>query len=191
MPAPRTACYPRFVLPLSAPSGFEAVAGDVLVATTKQDCRDSSNHWSTAIHRGRAACLLTPGGVTCGVMVSAGCRPRAHPTCLRRSAPGRPDRAPRSEGTARRRRRGRAYTVVGREQDALHADHLDRPPQVALAVDTDRGYAIVHPNDVAHGYVDSTVPGEFRRPTDALGDQLAVTLTQILAHSDSQQGAGR
>ena len=50
-----------------------------------------------------------------------------------------------------------------------------------MNVDTDRGYAIVHPNDVAHGCADSKVPGEFRRPTDALGDQLAVTLTPIPA----------
>jgi len=50
-----------------------------------------------------------------------------------------------------------------------------------MNVDTDRGHAIVHPNDVEHGYADSKVPGEFRRPADALGDQLAVTLTPIPA----------
>jgi hypothetical protein len=45
----------------------------------------------------------------------------------------------RSEGSARRHRRGRAGTGVGREQDALRADYLDRPPQVALAIDAARG----------------------------------------------------
>jgi hypothetical protein len=53
---------------------------------------------------------------------------------------------------------------------------------------TDRGYAVVHPDDVAHNYADSNVPGEFRRLTDALeGDQLAVTLIRIPAHSDFEQ----
>ena len=33
---------------------------------------------------------------------------------------------------------------------------------------TNRGYAIVHPDDVADSYADSKVPGEFRRLTDAL-----------------------
>jgi hypothetical protein len=56
---------------------------------------------------------------------------------------------------------------------------------------TDRGYAVVHPDDVAHNYADSNVPGEFRRLTDALeGDQLAVTLIRIPAHSDFEQRTG-
>jgi hypothetical protein len=59
-----------------------------------------------------------------------------------------------------------------------------------MNVDTDRGYATVHTDDVAHNYADSKAPREFHRPTDALGDQLAATLTRIPAHSDCQQGAG-
>jgi hypothetical protein len=56
---------------------------------------------------------------------------------------------------------------------------------------TDRGYAVVHPDDVADNYADSNVPGEFRRLTDALeGDQLAVTLIRIPAHSDFEQRTG-
>jgi mannose-6-phosphate isomerase-like protein (cupin superfamily) len=57
--------------------------------------------------------------------------------------------------------------------------------------DTDRGYAITHPDEVADSYADSDVPGEFRRLTDALGcDQLAVTLIRIPAHCDFEQGTG-
>ncbi len=56
---------------------------------------------------------------------------------------------------------------------------------------TDRGYAITHPDDVADSYADSDVPGEFRRLTDSLDcDQLAVTLIRIPAHSDFEQGTG-
>jgi mannose-6-phosphate isomerase-like protein (cupin superfamily) len=55
----------------------------------------------------------------------------------------------------------------------------------------DRGYAIVHPDEAADSYAGSNVPGEFRRLTDALGgDQLAVTLIRIPAHSDFEQGTG-
>ena len=57
--------------------------------------------------------------------------------------------------------------------------------------DTNRGYAIIHPDDVADSYADSKVPGEFRRLTDALdGDQLAVTLIPIPGHYDFEQGTG-
>ena len=57
--------------------------------------------------------------------------------------------------------------------------------------DTDTGYAIVRPDDVADHYADSNVPGEFRQLTDALaGDQVAVTLIRVPAHSDFEQGTG-
>ncbi len=57
--------------------------------------------------------------------------------------------------------------------------------------DTDRGYAIVNPDDVADTYAGSTVPGEFRRLTAALdSDQLAVTLIRVPAHCDFEQGTG-
>jgi mannose-6-phosphate isomerase-like protein (cupin superfamily) len=60
-----------------------------------------------------------------------------------------------------------------------------------MSSDTDRGYAIVNPDDVADNYADSDVPGEFRRLTDPLdGDQLAVTLIRVPAHSDFEQGTG-
>jgi mannose-6-phosphate isomerase-like protein (cupin superfamily) len=60
-----------------------------------------------------------------------------------------------------------------------------------MTADTDRGYAIVNPEDVADSYADSNVPGEFRRLTDALdGDQLAVTLIRVPAHCDFEQGTG-
>jgi mannose-6-phosphate isomerase-like protein (cupin superfamily) len=60
-----------------------------------------------------------------------------------------------------------------------------------MNTDTDRGYAIVSPDDIADSYAESDVPGEFRRLTDALnGDQLAVTLIRVPAHSDFEQGSG-
>jgi mannose-6-phosphate isomerase-like protein (cupin superfamily) len=60
-----------------------------------------------------------------------------------------------------------------------------------MTADTDRGYAIIDPDDVADPYADSNVPGEFRRLTDALaGDQLAITLIRIPAHCDFEQGTG-
>ncbi|HEX3976781.1 MAG TPA: cupin domain-containing protein [Solirubrobacteraceae bacterium] len=60
-----------------------------------------------------------------------------------------------------------------------------------MSSDTDRGYVIVKPDDVADSYADSDVPGEFRRLTDALdGDQLAITLIRVPAHSDFEQGSG-
>jgi mannose-6-phosphate isomerase-like protein (cupin superfamily) len=56
---------------------------------------------------------------------------------------------------------------------------------------THRGYAVVHPDDVADHYAESTVPGEFRRLTDALdADQVAVTLIRVPAHCDFEQGTG-
>jgi mannose-6-phosphate isomerase-like protein (cupin superfamily) len=56
---------------------------------------------------------------------------------------------------------------------------------------TNRGYAIVTPDDVDDSYADSDVPGEFRRLTHALdGDQLAVTLIRVPAHCDFEQGTG-
>lgn len=58
--------------------------------------------------------------------------------------------------------------------------------------DTDRGYFIVHPNDIGDRQPGSNVVGEFRRLTEALGgNQLAVTLIRIPAHSDFEQGTGR
>ena len=60
-----------------------------------------------------------------------------------------------------------------------------------MNADTERGYAIASPDDVADSYADSNVPGEFRRLTDALeGDQLAVTLIRVPAHCDFEQGTG-
>jgi hypothetical protein len=60
-----------------------------------------------------------------------------------------------------------------------------------MSSDTDRGYTIINPDDVADSYADSDVPGEFRRLTDALdGDQLAVTLIRVPAHCDFEQGTG-
>jgi mannose-6-phosphate isomerase-like protein (cupin superfamily) len=56
---------------------------------------------------------------------------------------------------------------------------------------TDHGYTIVDPDDVADSYAESSVPGEFRRLTDALhSDQLAVTLIRVPAHCDFEQGTG-
>lgn len=55
----------------------------------------------------------------------------------------------------------------------------------------DRGYTIVHPDDVSDSYAGTSVPGEFRRLTQALGaDQLAVTLIRVPAHCDFEQGTG-
>jgi mannose-6-phosphate isomerase-like protein (cupin superfamily) len=53
------------------------------------------------------------------------------------------------------------------------------------------GYSIVSADDVEDHYAGSTVPGEFRRLTDALGcEQLAVTLIRVPPHSDFEQGTG-
>ena len=56
---------------------------------------------------------------------------------------------------------------------------------------SNRGYAIVRPDDVTDSYAGSSVPGEFRQLTDALGaDQLAITLIRVPAHCDFEQGTG-
>lgn len=60
-----------------------------------------------------------------------------------------------------------------------------------MSTETNRGYAIVHPEDADDSYAGSTVPGEFRRLTGALAcHQLAVTLIRIPAHYDFEQGTG-
>jgi mannose-6-phosphate isomerase-like protein (cupin superfamily) len=52
-------------------------------------------------------------------------------------------------------------------------------------------YSVVRADDVDDYYAGSTVPGEFRRLTDALNtDQVAVTLIRIPPHSDFEQGTG-
>jgi mannose-6-phosphate isomerase-like protein (cupin superfamily) len=57
---------------------------------------------------------------------------------------------------------------------------------------TERGYVIVRPDDARNNDAGSNVPGEFRQLTEALGgDQLAVTLIRIPAHSDFEQSIGR
>jgi mannose-6-phosphate isomerase-like protein (cupin superfamily) len=53
------------------------------------------------------------------------------------------------------------------------------------------GYTIVRADDVDDHYAGTTVPGEFRRLTDALGaEQLALTLIRVPPHSDFEQGTG-
>ena len=52
-------------------------------------------------------------------------------------------------------------------------------------------YEIVHADDVDDAYAGSTVPGEFRSLTQALGsEQLAITLIRVPPHSDFEQGTG-
>jgi quercetin dioxygenase-like cupin family protein len=52
-------------------------------------------------------------------------------------------------------------------------------------------YAIVRAADVDDYYAGTTVPGEFRSLTRALGaEQLALTLIRVPAHSDFEQGTG-
>jgi mannose-6-phosphate isomerase-like protein (cupin superfamily) len=52
-------------------------------------------------------------------------------------------------------------------------------------------YAIVSADDVEDPYAGTSVPGEFRSLTDALGaEQVAVTLIRIPPHSDFEQGTG-
>jgi mannose-6-phosphate isomerase-like protein (cupin superfamily) len=52
-------------------------------------------------------------------------------------------------------------------------------------------YEVISPDDVDDVYAGSSVPGEFRPLTDALGaEQLAVTLIRIPPHSDFEQGTG-
>jgi len=55
-----------------------------------------------------------------------------------------------------------------------------------MNADTDRGHAIVHPDDVEDSYAHARVRGELRqRPTRSAADQLAVTLTPIPVRPDS------
>ena len=52
-------------------------------------------------------------------------------------------------------------------------------------------YTLINVDDVKDHYEGSSVPGEFRRLTDALGaEQVAVTLIRIPPHSDFEQGTG-
>jgi mannose-6-phosphate isomerase-like protein (cupin superfamily) len=60
-----------------------------------------------------------------------------------------------------------------------------------MNADTNRGYAIVHPDHATDSYAGTNVPGEFRRLGDLLAcEQLAVTLIRVPAHSDFEQGTG-
>jgi len=52
-------------------------------------------------------------------------------------------------------------------------------------------YTIVRADDVDDHYAGTTVPGEFRRLTGALGaEQVALTLIRVPPHSDFEQGTG-
>jgi mannose-6-phosphate isomerase-like protein (cupin superfamily) len=52
-------------------------------------------------------------------------------------------------------------------------------------------YTIVRADDAEDHYAGTSVPGEFRSLTRALGcEQLALTLIRIPAHSDFEQGTG-
>jgi len=52
-------------------------------------------------------------------------------------------------------------------------------------------YTLVNVDDVEDHYAGSSVPGEFRRLTDALeAEQVSVTLIRIPPHSDFEQGTG-
>ena len=52
-------------------------------------------------------------------------------------------------------------------------------------------YAIVDADDVEDHYAGTSVPGEFRRLSGALGsEQLALTLIRVPPHSDFEQGTG-
>ena len=52
-------------------------------------------------------------------------------------------------------------------------------------------YSIVSATDVENPYDGTSVPGEFRSLTDALGsEQVAVTLIRVPPHSDFEQGTG-
>ena len=53
------------------------------------------------------------------------------------------------------------------------------------------GYRIVVADDVDDAYAGTSVPGEFRSLTGALGsEQVAVTLIRVPPHSDFEQGTG-
>jgi mannose-6-phosphate isomerase-like protein (cupin superfamily) len=52
-------------------------------------------------------------------------------------------------------------------------------------------FRIVHADEVEDYYAGTTVPGEFRRLTDALeAEQLSITLIRVPPHSDFEQGTG-
>ena len=52
-------------------------------------------------------------------------------------------------------------------------------------------YSIVNADEVQDHYEGSSVPGEFRRLTPALGcEQVALTLIRVPPHSDFEQGTG-
>jgi len=52
-------------------------------------------------------------------------------------------------------------------------------------------YTVINANDVDDVYAGSSVPGEFRPLSDALGtEQVAVTLIRVPPHSDFEQGTG-
>ena len=52
-------------------------------------------------------------------------------------------------------------------------------------------YTIINADDVDDVYAGSSVPGEFRPLSDALGsEQVAVTLIRVPPHSDFEQGTG-
>jgi mannose-6-phosphate isomerase-like protein (cupin superfamily) len=52
-------------------------------------------------------------------------------------------------------------------------------------------YTIVNPDQVEDHYEGTSVPGEFRRLTDALdAEQVGLTLIRVPPHSDFEQGTG-
>ena len=52
-------------------------------------------------------------------------------------------------------------------------------------------YTVINADDVDDVYAGSSVPGEFRPLSDALGtEQVAVTLIRVPPHSDFEQGTG-
>jgi mannose-6-phosphate isomerase-like protein (cupin superfamily) len=52
-------------------------------------------------------------------------------------------------------------------------------------------YTVISADDVEDHYAGTTVPGEFRRLTNALGaEQVAITLIRIPPHSDFEQSTG-
>jgi mannose-6-phosphate isomerase-like protein (cupin superfamily) len=56
---------------------------------------------------------------------------------------------------------------------------------------TEPDFAILDPDGVEDHYAGTSVPGEFRSLTKALGcEQLAVTLIRVPPHSDFEQGTG-
>jgi mannose-6-phosphate isomerase-like protein (cupin superfamily) len=52
-------------------------------------------------------------------------------------------------------------------------------------------FSVVNADDVDDAYAGTSVPGEFRRLTGALGcEQLSITLIRVPPHSDFEQGTG-